>query len=129
MLDDLARTRLDSDRRKRDRGWIDRTLALLSAIGIVERRMRALVLVQFDERADRDTIHALVARLRLTQGVWWVQEIGGTRDVLLMLDCAGAEEFVDRAEALLGANATVRRYEGFFVGRELKFTPFARLGA
>ena len=129
MLDDLVRTRLDRQPRKRDGGWIDRALALLSAVGIVKRRMRALVLVQFEERADRGTTHALVARLRLTHGVWWVHEVVGTRDVLLMLDCAGAEEVVERAEALLGANATVRRYESFFVGRELKFTPFARLGA
>jgi len=127
MLDDLARTRLDGDPRARAHGWIDRALGLLSAVGIVERRLRALVLVQFDERADRDTVQALVARLRQAEGVRWVEESGGARDLLVMLDCTDAGEFVDRAEILLGANPTVRRYEGFFVGRELKFAPFARL--
>ena len=56
-------------------------------------------------------------------------EISGTHDVLLMLDCSGMDEFVDRAETLLAANSTVRRYESFCVKRELKFAPFVRLGS
>jgi Lrp/AsnC family leucine-responsive transcriptional regulator len=38
------------------------------------------------------------------------------------------ESFVELAEALFAADATVRRYETSFVKRELKFAPFVRLG-
>jgi hypothetical protein len=37
------------------------------------------------------------------------------------------DEFTDIAEAVLVADATVRRYETSFVKREVKFAPFVRL--
>ena len=115
-------------RRLRADGWIDRTIALLSA-RIIERRLRAVVLLQLAEHANRLAKDGLIARLRAADEVQWVYEITGTHDVLLMLDCSGMDEFVDRAETLLAANSTVRRYESFFVKRELKFAPFVRLGS
>ena len=128
MLDELARSQLTGVPRTRGRGWVDRVIALLSG-GLVERRLRALVLLQLDPTVDRATSRALIVRLRGADVVQWAIEAGGSREVLLMLDCAGADEFAERTETLLGANATVRRYQCFLVGRELKFVPLARLGS
>ncbi|MCW3797991.1 Lrp/AsnC family transcriptional regulator [Sphingomonas sp. BN140010] len=115
-------------RRLRAEGWIERTIALLST-RLIERRLRAVVLLQLGEHANRLAKDALLARLRSAEEVQWAYEISGSHDVLLMLDCAGMDEFVERAETLLAADATVRRYESFFVKRELKFAPFVRLAS
>jgi hypothetical protein len=128
MLDHLARLRLAGSPSRSGPGWLDRAVGLLTA-GLVERRLRALVLVEVDHGADRFTRQALVARLRRADGVQWVQDSGLTKDVLLMLDCAGPSTLAERMEALLAANPTVRRFESFTVGRELRFTPLARLAA
>ncbi len=113
-------------RRLRAEGWIERTIALLST-RIIERRLRAVVLLQLAEHANRTAKDALLARLRQAEEVQWAYEISGTHDLLLMLDCAGMDEFVNRAEELLASDSAVRRYESFFVKRELKFAPFVRL--
>jgi len=46
---------------------------------------------------------------------------------LLLFDCANMAEFNEVAEAVLIADATVRRFETSFVKREAKFAPFVEL--
>jgi Lrp/AsnC family leucine-responsive transcriptional regulator len=113
-------------RRLRGEGWIARTIGLL-APRLLESRLRALVLVQLNEHADRAGKDELLRRLRDTGEVQFAYEISGSYDLLTLLDCTGMDAFVDLAEQLFAADATVRRYETSFVKRELKFAPFVRL--
>jgi Lrp/AsnC family leucine-responsive transcriptional regulator len=113
-------------RRLRGEGWIVRTIALL-APRLLESRLRALVLVQLNEHADRRGKEQLLQRLRSADEVQFAYEISGSYDLLALLDCTGMDAFVEIAESLFAADATVRRYETSFVKRELKFAPFVRL--
>lgn len=114
-------------RRLRCEGWIARTIALL-APNLTEQRLRAMVLVQLSEHADRAGKDALLHRLHEAPEVQFAFEISGSYDLLALLSCPTMDVFVDRAEALFACDATVRRYETSFVKRELKFAPFVRLG-
>jgi len=106
--------------------WIDRTIALLPA-PIIERRLRAVVLLEVAEQADRTARDALLARLRGAAEVQWVSEISGSRDMLLMLDCASLDDYAERTDHLLATG--VRRYQSFLVKRELRLRPFTRPGS
>jgi Lrp/AsnC family leucine-responsive transcriptional regulator len=113
-------------RRLRGEGWIARTIALL-APRLLEHRLRALVLVQLNEHADRAGKDQLLQRLRENGEVQFAYEISGSYDLLALLDCSSMDAFVDLAERLFATDSTVRRYESAFVKRELKFAPFVRL--
>nr|WP_237219861.1 Lrp/AsnC family transcriptional regulator [Sphingomonas arenae] len=113
-------------RRLRHEGWIARTVALLSP-KLTDKRLRALVLVQLGEHADRAGKDALLRRLHTSPEVQFVYEISGTYDLLALLSCEHMDAFVEEAERLFATDATVRRYETSFVKRELKFAPFVRL--
>jgi Lrp/AsnC family leucine-responsive transcriptional regulator len=115
-------------RRLRGDGSIARTIALLSS-RLVEHRLRALVLVQLGEHADRAGKAALLARLEQAEEVQFAYEISGSYDLLALLDCSSMDALVALAEQLFAADSTVRRYETSFVKRELKFAPFVRLSA
>ena len=115
-------------RRLRHEGWIARTIALLSP-KLTDRRLRAIVLVQLSEHADRAGKDALLRRLQGSAEVQFVYEISGSYDLLALLSCENMDAFVEEAERLFAADATVRRYETSFVKRELKFAPFVKLGA
>lgn len=114
-------------RRLRSEGWIARTIALLSP-RLTGRRLRAIVLVQLSEHADKRGKQALLDRIARAGQVQFCYEIAGTYDLVLLFDCADMDEFTDTAEAVLVADPTVRRYETSFVKRELKFSPFVELG-
>ena len=114
-------------RRLRGEGWIARTIALL-APKLTEQRLRAVVLVQLSEHADRAGKDALLHRLHEAPEVQFAYEISGSYDLLALLSCTSMDAFVDQAEALFACDATVRRYETSFVKKELKFAPFVRLG-
>ena len=113
-------------RRLRSEGLIARTIALL-APRLIEHRLRAVVIVQLNEHADRQGKLALLARLNAAPEVQFAYEISGTYDLLALLDCSSMDSFVALAEELFAADTTVRRYETSFVKRELKFAPFVRL--
>ena len=113
-------------RRLRGEGLLARTIGLLSP-RLLDRRLRALVLVQLNEHADRAGKQSLLYRLDDTEEVQFAYEISGSNDLVALLDCESMEAFVELAEALFAADATVRRYETSFVKRELKFAPFVRL--
>ena len=113
-------------RRLRGEGLLARTIGLLSP-RLLDRRLRALVLVQLNEHADRTGKQSLLNRLDDTEEVQFAYEISGSNDLVALLDCESMEAFVELAEALFAADATVRRYETSFVKRELKFAPFVRL--
>jgi Lrp/AsnC family leucine-responsive transcriptional regulator len=113
-------------RRLRADGTIARTIALL-APRLLEHRLRALVLVQLNEHADRAGKDQLLQRLRENGEVQFAYEISGSYDLLALLDCSSMDAFVDLAERLFATDSTVRRYESAFVKRELKFAPFVRL--
>lgn len=115
-------------RRLRNEGWIARTIALL-APKLTEQRLRALVLVQLSEHADRAGKDALLRRLQGSTDVQFVYEISGSYDLLALLNCAHMDAFVEEAERLFAMDAAVRRYETSFVKRELKFAPFVRLAS
>ena len=114
-------------RRLRGEQWIARTIALLGP-RLLNVRLRALVLVQLTEHADRAGKQALLDRLDAAETVQWVLEISGEHDLALLLDCSGMDAFVAEAETLLAADPAVRRYETSFVKRSWKFAPFVRLG-
>ncbi len=114
-------------RRLRAEGVIARTVALLGE-SLTRERLRALVLVQLNEHADRAGKDALLARLDAAETVQWVLEISGEHDLALLLDCRSMDAFVAEAEALLASSPAVRRYETSFVKRSWKFAPFVRLG-
>ena len=113
-------------RRLRGERWIDRTIALLGS-KLLQNRLRALVLVQLSEHADRAGKAALEQRLLAAPEVQFCYEIAGPHDFVLLFDCTGMADFNACAEALLASSPTVRRYETHFVKREVKFAPFVEL--
>ena len=115
-------------RRLRSGGWIDRTIALLSA-RLTTNRLRAIVTLQLSEHADRRGKTALLDRIAAAPQVQFCYELAGSWDLLLLFDCGSMSEFNDVAERVLVADATVRRYETSFVKREAKFAPFVQLQA
>jgi DNA-binding Lrp family transcriptional regulator len=114
-------------RRLRREGWIARTIALVSP-KLTSRRLRALVLVQLSEHADRSGKQALLDRIVRTPQIQFCYEIAGSYDFVLLFDCAHMDEFTGIAEAVLVSDPTVHRYETSFVRRESKFAPFVELG-
>lgn len=115
-------------RRMRAEGLIARTIALL-APALVEHQLRALILVQLSEHADRAGKAALLKRLDQAPEVQFAYEISGSHDLLALLSCRSMDGLVNLAEQLFATDSTVRRYETSFVKRELKFAPFVRLSA
>jgi DNA-binding Lrp family transcriptional regulator len=114
-------------RRLRGEGWIARTIALLSP-RLTQGRLRAVVLIQLAEHADRGGKAALERRLNAADEVQFCHEIAGPHDFVALFDCASMAEFNSCAEELLASSPTVRRYETHFVKREVKFAPFVELG-
>lgn len=113
-------------RRLRREGWIARSIGLLSS-KLTNRRLRAVVLVQLSEHADRAGKEALLERISSTAQIQFCYEIAGSYDFLLLFDCADMDEFTHIAETALVSDPTVRRYETSFVKREAKFAPFVEL--
>ena len=113
-------------RRLRADGWIGRTIALLSG-RLTAKRLRALVLLQLSEHADQRGKSALLRRIDEAPQVQFCYELAGAYDLLLLFDCSDMAEFNRVAEAVLVADATVRRYETSFVKHEIKFAPFVQL--
>ena len=114
-------------RRLRADGWIERTIALL-APRLTQKRLRAIVLIQLSEHADRAGKAALEKRLLAADDVQFVYEIAGPHDFIALLDCASMADFNSCADELLASSPTVHRYETHFVKREVKFAPFVELG-
>ena len=115
-------------RRLRSDGWIARTIALLSP-RLVERRLRAIVLIQLAEHADLKGKAALLKHLGRADEVQFCYEITGPNDLLALIDCESMSAFNTFADRVLSADAMVRRYETHFVKREAKFAPFVELSA
>ena len=113
-------------RRLRGQGWISRTVALVSS-RLTQRRLRAIVLAQLSEHADQAGKSALLKRIETAVQVQFCYELAGAHDLLLLFDCSDMGEFNEVVEAVLVADATVRRYETSFVKREVKFEPFVEL--
>jgi Lrp/AsnC family transcriptional regulator, leucine-responsive regulatory protein len=114
-------------RRLRADGWIARTIALLGS-RLAQSRLRAVVLIQLSEHADRAGKAALEQRLLASDEVQFCYEIAGPHDFIALFDCANMADFNACAEELLASTPTVRRYETHFVKREVKFAPFVELG-
>ena len=113
-------------RRLRAEGVIARTIALLSP-RMVDRRLRALVLIQLSEHADLKGKDALEKRLVASPSVQFCYEIAGPHDSVALFDCESMSAFNGAADELLASSPTVRRYETHFVKREVKFAPFVEL--
>jgi len=113
-------------RRLRSDGIIARTIALL-APRFLDRRLRALVLIQLREHADLKGKSALEKRLLSAPCVQFCYEIAGPHDIVALFDCESMSAFNDAANELLASSPTVRRYETHFVKREVKFSPFVEL--
>jgi DNA-binding Lrp family transcriptional regulator len=105
---------------------IARSIALLGE-ALTRERLRALVLVQLGEHADRAGKAAVLDRLAAAECVQFVYELSGDKDFAVLFDCRSMDEFVSQAEALLGEDPAVRRYESSIVKRTWKFAPFVRL--
>ena len=115
-------------RRLRADGVIARSIALL-APRLTERRLCAAVHVQLAEHADDRGKAALLERIASTEQIQFCFELTGVQDLLLLFNCRDMDEFNRIAEAVLVADATVRRYETSIVKKQLKFAPFVRLVA
>jgi len=115
-------------RRLRADGIIARTIALLSP-RLVDRRLRAIVLIQLSEHADLKGKDALEKRLLASPCVQFCYEIAGPHDLVALFDCSGMADFNNCADDILSASPTVRRYETHFVKREVKFAPIVELAA
>jgi Lrp/AsnC family transcriptional regulator, leucine-responsive regulatory protein len=113
-------------RRLRADGIIARTIALLSP-RLVDRRLRAIVLIQLSEHADLKGKNALEKRLLAAPSVQFTYEIAGPHDIIALFDCESMSTFNEAADELLTSAPTVRRYETHFVKREVKFAPFVEL--
>jgi Lrp/AsnC family leucine-responsive transcriptional regulator len=113
-------------RRLRADGIIARTIALL-APRLVDRRLRAIVLIQLSEHADLKGKNALEKRLLAAPSVQFTYEIAGPHDIIALFDCESMTAFNQAADELLTSSPTVRRYETHFVKREVKFAPFVEL--
>jgi DNA-binding Lrp family transcriptional regulator len=114
-------------RRLRAEGWIQRTIALLSP-RLHARRLRAIVFIQLREHANLAGKAALQDRILAAPQVQFCYEITGPFDLFALFECQGMDEFNRLADAILSAEATVRRYETSFVKRDIKFEPFVELG-
>ena len=84
-------------RRLRSEGWIARTIALLSP-RLTARRLRAFVLVQLSEHADKEGKQALLDRIDRTPAIQFCYEIAGTYDLVLLFDTGDMDEFTELAE-------------------------------
>lgn len=114
-------------RRLRRDGWIERTIALLSA-KLTQDRLRALVSIEMKEHANPEGKARLVAQLGDCPEVQFAYEVTGSADIVALIDCRSMAEFNTLAESLLAGDPIVRRYLTSFVKREVKFAPFVRLG-
>jgi Lrp/AsnC family leucine-responsive transcriptional regulator len=115
-------------RRMRADGTIARTIALLAPT-VTETRLKALVSIQLDEHANQAGKAALRQRLAACPQVQFAYEVTGAVDLFVLFDCASMADFNAVAEAVLVADATVRRYETSFIKAEAKFAPFVGLAA
>jgi len=115
-------------RRLRADGWIARTIALLAS-RLTQDRLRAIVLVQLAEHADRAGKQALERRLLASDEVQFCYEIAGQHDFVILFDCANMADFNSAAEDLFASSSTVRRYETHFVKRQVKFAPYVELAS
>lgn len=113
-------------RRLRRDGWIARTIALLDP-RLTSSRLRALVFVVLNEHADHAGKAALQARLLDTPEVQFCYDLAGAIDIVILFDCPNMERFNQLTDSVLTADSTVRRYETYFVKREVKFAPFVWL--
>jgi Lrp/AsnC family leucine-responsive transcriptional regulator len=113
-------------RRLREEGHIARTIALLPA-HLVDRRLRALVSIQLHDHAPAGGLVSLKERMQQMDQVQLCLEVSGTTDMLLLVACRDMAEFNAFADAELGSNPVVQRYETSFVKKEIKNRPMIRL--
>ncbi len=113
-------------RRLREDGFIARTVALLPA-EMVDRRLRAVVSIQLHDHAPAGGLAQLKERLQLLDEVQLCLEVSGTTDMLLLVACRDMAQFNAFADAELGSNPVVQRYETSFVKKEVKNRPMIRL--
>jgi len=113
-------------RRLREEGHIARTIALLPA-EMADRRLRALVSIQLHDHAPAGGLAELKQRMKALDQVQLCLEVSGTTDMLLLVASRDMAEFNAFADAELGANPVVQRYETSFVKKEIKNQPMIRL--
>jgi len=113
-------------RRLREEGHIARTIALLPA-EMADRRLRALVSIQLHDHAPPGGLAELKQRMKALDQVQLCLEVSGTTDMLLLVASRDMAEFNAFADAELGANPVVQRYETSFVKKEIKNRPMIRL--
>ena len=113
-------------RRLREDGLIARTISLLSA-ELVEHRLRALVSIQLHDHAPAGGLAELKAKMIGHDQVQLCLEVSGSTDMVLLVVCRDMAEFNAFADAELGSNPVVQRYETSFVKKEVKNRPMVRL--
>jgi Lrp/AsnC family leucine-responsive transcriptional regulator len=113
-------------RRLREEGHIARTIALLPA-HMADHRLRALVNIQLHDHAPAGGLASLKERMQQMDQVQLCLEVSGTTDMLLLVACRDMAEFNAFADAELGSNPVVQRYETSFVKKEIKNRPMIRL--
>lgn len=109
-------------RRLRESGLIAADVAILSDT-ILARRLRAVVQVQLHDHAESGAIAGFRKQLAEAREVQLCLEITGTFDLLLVIVTRDMAAFNAFADATLGANPGVRRYEASFVKRQIRNVP------
>ena len=113
-------------RRLREEGHIAQTIALLP-VAMADRRLRALVNIQLHDHAPAGGLAELKERMRALDQVQLCLEVSGAMDMLLLVASRDMAEFNAFADAELGSNPVVQRYETSFVKKEIKNRPMIRL--
>lgn len=106
-------------RRLHDDGTILADVAIVS--DKVASFLSALVDVQLDRHALAE-VEALLRRLAAAPEVQALMEVTGPSDLALLVVVADMDAFNAFADAMLGSDPVVRRYETRFVKKRRKFT-------
>jgi DNA-binding Lrp family transcriptional regulator len=113
-------------RRLRAQHWVAQTIALLSP-RLIQRRSRAIVLIQLHDNVDTMRCTNMRAGLSAIAEVQFCYQVTGTHDLIAMVDCSDIGAVHDLVDHMLPTGGIVRRHEINFVKRELKFAPFVDL--
>jgi Lrp/AsnC family leucine-responsive transcriptional regulator len=109
-------------RRLREQGIIANDVAVLSE-SFLAHRLRAVVHVQLHDHAETGGIASLRKALAEAHEVQLCLEISGPLDLMMVIVTRDMAAFNAFADAMLGHNPDIRRYESSFVKRQIKNSP------
>jgi DNA-binding Lrp family transcriptional regulator len=106
-------------RRMREQGLIAEDVAVVSPT-LLERRLRAIVHVQFQEHAEDGANERVRTRLKDLPEVQICLEMAGAIDLLVLVVTRDMSSFNRFADSAFASDPAIRRFETSFVKREIK---------